>query len=350
MSRSLVVRIDSAGDVILAGPAVRAAAASGGPVSLLCGPRGLEAARLLPDVDELLVWRAPWIDHASHPVDGDSVFELIAELSARDFGAAAVLSSQHQDPLPMALLLRLAGVRRIAAITDDFAGSLLDHRLPEPGEIHEVERNLLVGGALGWRPAPGDAGGLDVSASPRALTRSLPERFVVLHPGASSGARAWPAQRHRELLALLASRGHPVVVTGGPGEADLALEITAGEPDAINLAGQTTLEELAVILGKAQALVVGNTGPAHLAAAVGTPVISIFALTVSPARWRPWRVPNIVLSRPVPCSGCRARECPVDGHPCISGVEPADVLAELELLVGEAAMAPPADLAEALPR
>jgi ADP-heptose:LPS heptosyltransferase len=78
--------------------------------------------------------------------------------------------------------------------------------------------------------------------------------------------------------------------------------------------------------------VVGNTGPAHLAAAVGTPVVSLFAPTVPAVRWRPWCVPHELLHVDVPCAGCRARVCPVEGHPCLEGVGVGDVLAALDRL------------------
>jgi ADP-heptose:LPS heptosyltransferase len=78
--------------------------------------------------------------------------------------------------------------------------------------------------------------------------------------------------------------------------------------------------------------VVGNTGPAHLAAAVGTPVVSLFAPTVPAVRWRPWGVPHELLAIDVPCAGCRARSCPVPGHPCLSGVTPGEVMAAVQRL------------------
>ena len=68
-------------------------------------------------------------------------------------------------------------------------------------------------------------------------------------------------------------------------------------------------------------------GPAHLAAAVGTPVVSLFAPTVPAVRWRPWRVPHELLYRDVPCAGCRARACPVPGHPCVDDVTVPEVVA-----------------------
>ena len=73
-------------------------------------------------------------------------------------------------------------------------------------------------------------------------------------------------------------------------------------------------------------------GPAHLAAAVGAPVVSLFAPTVPAVRWRPWRVPHVLLSVDVPCAGCRARTCPVPGHPCLGGVAVDDVVAAVDRL------------------
>jgi ADP-heptose:LPS heptosyltransferase len=99
-----------------------------------------------------------------------------------------------------------------------------------------------------------------------------------------------------------------------------------------DLGGETDLPGLAAVLAGADAVVVGNTGPAHLAAAVGTPVVSLFAPTVPAVRWRPWMVPHELLYTDVPCAGCRARVCPVAGHPCLGGVTVTDVLAAVDRL------------------
>jgi heptosyltransferase III len=105
------------------------------------------------------------------------------------------------------------------------------------------------------------------------------------------------------------------------------------------VAGRTDLGELAEVLAGASAVVVGNTGPAHLAAAVGTPVVSIFPPTVPAERWRPWGVPHLLLGdQHVACAGCRARVCPIAGQPCLSGVRPAEVVAAVEHLTAAAQM------------
>jgi ADP-heptose:LPS heptosyltransferase len=332
--RRLVARLDNEGDVLLAGPAVRAVAASGGHLTLLCGPRGAQAAALLPGVDDVLVHRAAWIDPDPEPVDPAAIDAFVAELRARRIDEAIVLTSFHQSALPLALLLRLAGVGTVAAISDDYPGSLLDVRHRIEGEPHEAERALAVVGTLGHRLPPGDRGELRVRLDAAAEDEpAVGGPYVVVHPGASVPARAWEPGRNRELVAALADRGHQVVVTGAPGETGLTAHVAGAE--GIDLGGRTSFAGLARVLEGARAVVVGNTGPAHLAAAVGTPVVSLFAPTVPTAWWRPWAVPHELLYVDVPCAGCRARTCPVPGHPCLSGVRVADVVAAVERLADQ---------------
>jgi ADP-heptose:LPS heptosyltransferase len=103
-----------------------------------------------------------------------------------------------------------------------------------------------------------------------------------------------------------------------------------------DLSGRLSLAELAAVLAGAESVVVGNTGPAHLAAAVGTPVVSLFAPTVPYERWGPYGVPVVRLGEPsAPCRDTRATLCPVPGHPCLSGVTGTDVVAAVEKLTCE---------------
>jgi len=129
------------------------------------------------------------------------------------------------------------------------------------------------------------------------------------------------------------------VKVAGPDERALTARV-AGHC-GLDLGGRTTFAELASAIAGAEVLVVGNTGPAHLAAAVGTPVVSLYAPTVPEVRWRPWRVAHELLYVDVPCAGCRARECPVPGHPCLGGVSVDEVVAAVGRLaaVREAAAA-----------
>jgi ADP-heptose:LPS heptosyltransferase len=333
--RAIVVRLDNDGDVLLSGPAIRAVAAGADHVTLLCGPRGAQAAALLPGVDEIVVRRAAWIDLEAPPIDRAGLEAYVDRIAAARADVAVILTSFHQSALPAALLLRMAGVPRIAGISEDFPGSLLDVRHCVDEDLHEVERSLSVAATLGFELPPGDDGALRVRpvAPPGGL--ALPDRYVVVHPGASVPARAWEPDANRALVQALADRGRPVVVTGAPGERELTAHVAGDRAEVLDLGGATTLAELAGVLAGAEALVVGNTGPAHLAAAVGTPVVSLFAPTVPPAKWRPWGVPHELLFVDVPCAGCRARLCPVAGHPCLSQVRVDDVLAAVDRLAGD---------------
>ncbi len=327
----LVARLDSAGDVLLAGPAIRVVAAGADRVTLLCGRRGRAAAGLLPGVDDIVEHTAPWIDPEPDPVDRAATLALVDELSARAIDQALILTSFHQNPLPLALLLRMAGAPVIAAVCEDYPGSLLDVRHHVDPDIHEVERSLSLAATLGYRLPPGDEGRLAVRTG--AETPVQPP-YVVVHPGASVPARAWSPEKNADLVDALLATGRMVVVTGGPGEDPLTGAVARGpRPDVVDLGGRTDLATLAAVLAGADVVVAPNTGPAHLAAAVGTPVVSLFAPTVPAARWRPWGVPHVLLGdQEIVCAGCRAKTCPVPGHPCLEAVPVDDVVAAVAAL------------------
>jgi ADP-heptose:LPS heptosyltransferase len=334
MSRHvLVARQDSVGDVLLAGPAVRAVAAGAGRVTLLCGPRGRDAARLLPGVDEVVVAHASWIDAEPEPVTRARVDALVDRLTDLELDQALILTSFHQSPLPLALLLRMAAVPTIAAVSVDYPGSLLDvrHRVDE--DVHEVERGLSLAATLGYRPPEGDDGRLAVRRDPGADVPELEGPYVVVHPGASVPARTWAPERHAALVEALVAERRRVVVTGGTAERALTARVAGGRPGVVDLGGRVDLAGLAEVLAGAEVVVVGNTGPAHLAAAVGTPVVSLFAPVVPAARWRPWGVRHVLLGdQAAACAGSRARVCPVPGHPCLDGVPVEEVAAAVGAL------------------
>lgn len=327
--RILAVRQDNNGDVTLLGPALRALAAAG-EVVLVCAPSGEGAARLLPGVAEVVVVRAEWIAAEPRPIEREAIERDVARLAALGAVEALIFTSFHQSPLPTALLLRLAGIPRIAAISVDYPGSLLDRRVHVNDDLHEVERALALAAACGYRLPPGDDGGLRYRPLPPRATE-LPAEFVALQPGATANARAWAPAKMRALAAYLHAEGHAVVVLGSAAERDLCRFVSGDS--ALDLSGRTTFAEFAAAVRDARALVVGNSAGIHVASAVGTPVVSIFAPTIPARRFAPWRVPHVLLGNAdIACAGCRARVCPVPGQPCTGIVEPHDVAAALHAL------------------
>ncbi|MCW3844177.1 HAD-IIIA family hydrolase [Micromonospora yasonensis] len=329
----LVVRSDAAGDVLVTGPGIRAVAAGADRVVLLCGPRGRAAAELLPGIDEIIDWPLPWIDAPAPPVDPAAMHDLVARLTATDADEAVIFTSFHQSPLPLALLARMAGINRISAISDDYPGSLLDVRHRVPAGVPEPERALSLAAAAGFALPADDEPGLRLRLDrlpPAPAVLGAPG-YVVLHPGSSVETRACPPELATRIARVLAAAGYRVVVTGGPDERELTARVAAA--GGLNLGGRTGLGELAAVVARAGALVVGNTGPAHLAAALGVPVVSLFAPTVPFGQWGPYRVPTVRLGDAgAACRDTRATRCPVPGHPCLTDLEPGRVLEALRLL------------------
>lgn len=338
---TLVVRLDRMGDVLLTGPAVRAVAAGSRKVTFLAGPHGRAAARLLPGVDEVLEWRCPWIEFPAPDVRSADIADLVAQLGSRRVDRALVFTSFHQSALPTALLLRLAGIHWVGAVSEDYPGSLLDLRHADPGDVHEAERALGLAAAAGYDLPPDDDGRLAVSLD---RAGEGPRFDVVLHPGTSAPARAWPAEHWTELCRLLTGAGLNVAVSGTSPEQDLVRSV-CGATGAESLAGRTSLPTLAAVLARADVAVAANTGTAHLAAATHTPVVSLFAPTVPAVRWAPYRTPTVLLGdQQAACRATRAARCPVPGHPCLTSVLPDDVAAAVHRL-----RAAPHDPAQDLP-
>ncbi|HEU5152558.1 MAG TPA: glycosyltransferase family 9 protein [Iamia sp.] len=312
-----VVRLDGLGDVLMTGPTVRAVAAGADRVTFLCGPAGAEAAALLPGVDDVVVVDVPWVALAPPAYDAGAVASVLARVRGLALDGALVLTSHRQSPLPTALVLKQAGVPFVAATSADHPGALLDLRLRGTAG-HEVVRGLALAAAAGYPAVDGDD--LRVTVPPGPVPAGA-RGAVVVHPGATVPSRALPPAAGCDLVARLAAEGVPLVLTGSAAE---TAPLAEAAPGALDLGGRTDLATLARVLAAASVVVAGNTGPSHLAAAVGTPVVAVMAPVVPPGRWHPWTDALSVLGDlTIDCAGCRARTCPFAGQPCTAGVDGA---------------------------
>ncbi len=219
--RVLVARLDSFGDVLVAGPAVRAVAAGASHVTLLCGPQGAPAGRLLPGVDTLRTWAAPWVTETARPIDDTVVDEFRALVAEERPDEAVVLTSFHQSPVAA----RAAAAARRGPAGDRRVGG--PPRVP-PRRPAPTGRGPARGPARARACAADRAGrGLRAAHGRRREARGTSRRRPTGRrgrpgpvrgraPGASVPARAWPAEQHRALVAAYAAAGVPVVVTGSP--------------------------------------------------------------------------------------------------------------------------------------
>jgi ADP-heptose:LPS heptosyltransferase len=198
-----------------------------------------------------------------------------------DAHGAAVLANLHgRGPQSHALAL-LARPRRLVAFEH--------HAVPESqgmpawrADEHEVERWCRL---LSESGMPTDPGALDLPSDGLPVPRGA-AGATLIHPGAASGARRWPAERYAAVARAERAAGRRVVVTGGPDEVELAHAV-ATDGDVV-LAGRTGLAELAGAVAAADRVVCGDTGVAHLATALGTPSVVLFGPT-APAVWGPPR-------------------------------------------------------------
>ena len=273
MKRILVIKLGALGDFVLALPAFAAIRAhhAADRIALLTTAPFAELAGRAPWFDELrLDARPPWWDLPG-------LWRLASSLRGFDFVYDLQTSGRSSRYFTLAGRPPWSGIA---------PGSSHPHASPGRDAMHTIERQrdqLAVAGITGF-PAP-DLEWL--RHPPPALIP--PERFAVLIPGAAPHrpAKRWPAERFAALAALLAVRGLVPVVVGGREDAALAAAIRAACPAARDLTGRTSLPELAALVARA-ALAVGNdTGPMHLAAAMGTPGVVLFSEESDPALTAP---------------------------------------------------------------
>jgi heptosyltransferase-2 len=212
-------------------------------------------------------------------------------------------------------------------------GLVLTDAVPLPApRAHQVDEYLRLAERCGARPERAEPrlAPPPVESPERAEARALlvgdgardGRPTVGVHLGAAFGsAKTWPAERVAELCRLLDARGARAVLLGTAAEAPTAEAVAARAPAAA-LAGRDRPALLPALLAELDTLVSGDTGVAHLAAALGTPVVVLFGPT-DPALSAP-RGPAIALRHPVPCAPCFLRVCPID-HPCLRDLAAARV-------------------------
>src|SRR5947209_6470175 len=375
--RVLAVRLDNLGDVLVTTPAIHAIKQSlpmlargvpGANLTLLAGPVGAQAGRLNPDIDEVIVYEAPWMDPWHRlPQDADREQRMIATIKERGFDGAIISPSFRQGALPGPYLCYLAGIPLRVAASIDGPGSLLTTRHKHPERMmHEVERGLDLVGAIGLGtgdldlvlavPDDARAGVADfLSAHQIPLQRGFRRRpLIVVHPGCSMPARTYPWEMYAAVVDLLVERlDATVLLTGTEDEHALVARIcarldAAARTSVLSVAGMLPFPAFCALVEAADLVITNNTGPMHVTAAVKSPVVALFALTNPPEQWGPWRVPHRQLYHDVPCRICYSRICPY-GHECLRLVTPrsvVDAAAELvgrrQYAVGRPPVAPPA--------
>jgi len=273
-SRVLVIRLGALGDVVLSFPAFAAIRAHhpGARVTLLTTAPFAGLGALSPWFD------AVQVDARPRPWDVAGLWRLRRALLRYDLVYDLQTSARSSRYFRLAGRPAWSGVAR---------GCSLPHADPGRDGLHTIERQK---GQLQCAGIDAHGGWPDLSWLVRAgQAPGLPVAYAVLVPGAAPHrpAKRWPAERFAALGGVLAARGLAPVVVGGPGDAALAAGIVAACPGAIDLAGRTDLAGLAAVLAGAAVVVGNDTGPMHLAAALGRRCVVLFSGESNPALTAP---------------------------------------------------------------
>lgn len=358
----LLVRLDNLGDVLLTTPAFHAVktALPAASLTLLASPVGTQVGALNPDIEQVICYEAPWVDPwQTLPRESEREQEMITRLKAEQFDGAIIFTSFRQSPLPAAYLCYLADIPLRLAASIDGSGSLLTTRHKHPERLmHEVERGLDLVGELGITAAERDLRlrvpvsahqELEAYLSDTSLLQCDP--LIIVHPGCSMPARTYPWEMYAEVISLLVKRlGAFVVISGAEEERELVERVRErvhvdARASTLASAGQLSFPAFCALLQRAGLVITNNTGPTHIAAAVKTPVITLFALTNSPEQWGPWQAPHRLLYHDVPCRICYSRICPY-AHECLRLVSPDLVLSAASELLAEVKYAQAAQVME----
>jgi lipopolysaccharide heptosyltransferase II len=345
----LCIRLDSLGDLLMTTPAIRAIKESlpGSEITLLTSPTGAQPAGFIPEVDEVIAYEAPWMKASPSQADSSKDLAMIRRLKSAKFDAAVLFTVYSQSPFPAALLTYLADIPLRLAHCRENPYHLLTHWVkesePEQQVRHEVRRHLDLVASIGCRPqdehlrfqvpeksCQAVKGYLEAAG----LDRSRP--WFVLHPGVSAPSRQYPPEHYAQAARQLALEdGWQVVLSGSESEIPLTSQIQKWmRAPSINLAGRLSIDQMAALIKLSPLLIANNTGPVHLAAAVGTPVVVLYALT-NPQH-TPWQIPARVLSHDVPCKFCYKSICPEGHHNCLRLIRPDEVVTAARALVQSA--------------
>lgn len=328
--RILVRGVNWVGDALLMTPALASVRRTfpKAHLSLLVRPWVADLFRGNPAVDEVLLYESAGA-HRGLP----GKLRLAGALRRRRFDLAVLF----QNAFDAALLAWLARIPERAGFATQGRGWLLTRPVPLPPELrrrHQVEYYLGLIRALGWSEAPAELV-LPLSTAEQEQADALLRGagcdgtgpIVALNPGAAYGsAKRWPSERYAALADRLAGEGCRLLVVGAASDAGAAAEVRAAaeRPEALmDLTGRTGLKVLAGVLRRCSAFVSNDTGAMHVAAAVGVPLVAIFGPT-NPATTGPVSRRALVLRRPVFCSPCLLRNCPID-HRCMRGVSVEEV-------------------------
>jgi lipopolysaccharide heptosyltransferase I len=336
VSRFLIVRLGALGDIVHAIPVAAALrrAFPSARIEWLVAGRNREIVNLVPILDRVIVMR----DRPAAP-DGLSIPAALGELRRSRYDVAFDLQGLAKS----ALLARLSGARRVVGFSrtylrEPLAGLFYSDSydpggggMYHPGErSHVVQMNLGLLTTIGVSPGPAEFP-IDAAETPtaREVREQAGPRYLLVNPGAAWPNKRWPAARYGAVARAIEQRhGLKTIVSWGPGEERLAEDVVSESGGSAVLSAKTSIADLVALIRRAALMISGDTGPTHIASALGTPIVGIYGPT-RPSRNGPLSAGDITISRDAICQCHHLRRCTAE-RMCLLDIEPGEVIEAVE--------------------
>jgi len=339
--RILCLRIERIGDLLMTLPALAElrALAPAAEIDLVVGSWNREIAEAIPAVNRVEIADASWLARGSNGLTPLGLTVRAASWRSRRYD----LAINFEPDIRTNMAIAVAGARRTVGFASGGGGPLLDAALDYDPSVHTSDNALrLVRAALGTRAAaPGDAS-LAIPDDRRAeAARKLAPLGsgvkVGIHVSGGRAVKQWPEDRFREVAAhLVRDRSAAIVLTGTPDDRAQIDAVRSALPEnrVLDLSTGTDLLATAAVIQQLDLFVTGDTGPMHLARAVGTPIVAVFGPS-DPRRYGPRGVRDTIVRIDLPCSPCNRIRLPparCTGHTpdCLTGIDTARVLAAID--------------------
>lgn len=337
----LIVRTDRIGDVLLSTPVIKVLRDNfpSAHIAVMVSPYARDILEGNPHLDEVIIY-----DKDSQHRSWKTSMRFAGSLREKKFDLAIILHPTNRAHL----ITFFAGIPRRVGY-DRKLGFLLTDRIKhrkQLGEKHELEYSLDLIRYLGIEPKDKTTFMPIKSESEKWVGLILgqagikeTDRLLAVHPGASCISKLWPTERFAEIADRMADKyGFKILIVAGPNDANLAGKVAGGiHCKAVNLAGKTSVSQLASVFKRCSLLISNDSGPVHIAAAVGTPVIAIFGRNqkgLSPRRWGPIGEKSHFLHTENGCLECLAHNC-TRGFACIMAISVEEVLKTAESILND---------------
>ncbi|MBI5407459.1 MAG: putative lipopolysaccharide heptosyltransferase III [Nitrospirae bacterium] len=330
----LLFKLRYAGDVLMTTPAIRLLR-QGYPearITMVVNKGTEDVLRHNPHLNQILTIDRELIENAPFYTRLPYEWRVLKMLRKGNYDLSVDFDSGERAAF-LALLSR-ASLRVGLRYPRGLRRLIFNRQVRIKGPLHTVERNLmLIEKTLGLIRKDDR---LELDTGPEEDRRMalwlrrhrlFGKDLVVIHPGARFWFKRWPAKKWASLMDILQGElGLSVIITGGGREMeDVRAILSKMKTPVFSLAGQTTILELAALVRKATLFIGNDSGPMHIAAAMGTPVIALFGPT-DPSVWKPWGKGHVVISKQVPCSPCKVTHCDMGMENCMEQISIEDVL------------------------